>query len=89
MTKKIILGVLLIVIGLPLALILTASACFYIMDKTNRTIVSSDVTRRYLLYVPKAYDRSKATPLVISLHPGAPDNRPRYTHPVAGSAAKS
>lgn len=37
MTKKIILGVLLIVIGLPLALIPTASACFYIMDKTNRT----------------------------------------------------
>lgn len=71
MRKKIILGVLLIVIGLPLALILTASACFYIMDKTNRTIVSSDVTRRYLLYVPKTYDRSKATPLVISLHPGA------------------
>lgn len=33
--KKIILGVLLIVIGLPVALILTAFASFSIMDKTN------------------------------------------------------
>jgi polyhydroxybutyrate depolymerase len=69
--KKIILRVLAIVTGLPLALILTAWVCFFIMDKTNGTIVSSDVTRRYLLYVPKTYDRSKATPLVISIHPAA------------------
>ena len=70
-TKKIIVGVLVIVIGLPVAFILTAWVCFSIMDKTNGTIVSSGVTRRYLLYVPKTYDRSKPTPLVISLHAGA------------------
>ncbi len=58
-TKKIIAGVLVVVIGLPVALILTAFACFSIMDKTNGIIVSSGVTRRYLLYVPKTYDRSK------------------------------
>ena len=69
--KKIIVSVLVIVIGLPLALILTASMCFSIMDKTNGTIVSSGVTRRYLLYVPKTYDQSKRTPLVISIHPAA------------------
>ena len=69
--KKIILGVLTIVIGLLVALILTAFACFSIMDKTNGTIVSSGVTRRYLLYVPKTYDRSKPTPLILSFHPGA------------------
>lgn len=69
--RKIILGVLVIVIGLPVAFILTAYACVSIMDKTNGTIVSSGVTRRYLLYVPKTYDRSKAAPLVISMHPGA------------------
>jgi len=66
--KKIILGVLGIVIGLPVAFILTAFACFSIMDKTNGTIVSLGVTR--LLYVPKSYDRSRPTPLVISMHPG-------------------
>ncbi len=70
-TKKIIVAVLAIAIGLPVAFILTAFACFSIMDKTNGTIVSSGVTRRYLLYVRKTYDRSKPTPLVISMHAGA------------------
>jgi polyhydroxybutyrate depolymerase len=68
---KIIVGVLVIVIGLPVALILTALACCSIMDKTNGGMVSSGVTRRYLLYVPKTYDRSRPAPLVISIHPGA------------------
>lgn len=57
-----------IVIGLPVALILTVVAWVSISDKTNGTIVSSGQTRRYLLYVPKTYDPSKSTPLVISLH---------------------
>jgi polyhydroxybutyrate depolymerase len=70
-TRKIIVGVLTIVIGLPVVFILTAFACFSVMDKTNGTIVSSGVTRRHLLYVPKTYDRSRPTPLVISLHAGA------------------
>lgn len=69
--KKIIIAVLAILIGLPVALILMAFASFSIMDKTNGEIVSSGVTRRYLLYVPKSYERSKPTPLVISLHGGA------------------
>lgn len=68
---KVVVVVLAIVIGLPLALILTALASFSFMDKTNGAIVSSGVTRRYLLYVPKSYDRSKPAPLVISLHPAA------------------
>jgi polyhydroxybutyrate depolymerase len=69
--KKIVLGVLAIIICLLIALILTALACFSIMDKTNGSIAASGVTRRYLLYVPKTYDGSKATPLVISIHPAA------------------
>src|ERR1700740_2032734 len=70
-TKKIIVGVLLIVIGLPVTLIAAALAWSAIADKTNGAILSSGVTRRYLLYVPQTYDRSRATPLVISMHPGA------------------
>jgi polyhydroxybutyrate depolymerase len=70
-SKKIIAGILTIVIGLPVAFVGTVSALGYWMDQTNGTIVSSGVTRRYLLYVPKSYDRSKPTPLVISLHAGA------------------
>jgi polyhydroxybutyrate depolymerase len=68
---KIIVVVLAVVIGLPVAIILAASVCCSIMDKTNGTIVSSGMTRRYLLYVPKTYDRSRPTPLIISLHGGA------------------
>jgi poly(3-hydroxybutyrate) depolymerase len=69
--KKIILGALVIVFGLPVTIILTAFACSYTMDRTNGAIVSSGVTRRYRLYVPKTYDRSRPTPLLISLHGGA------------------
>jgi len=69
--KKIIIGVLLIVIGLPVAFVVTAFTWFSMMGETNGTIVSSGETRKYLLYVPKTYDRSKPTPLVISLHPAA------------------
>jgi polyhydroxybutyrate depolymerase len=69
--KKILFGMLGIFIGLPVLLILTALACFWIFDKTNGTIVSSGMTRRYLLYVPKTYSPSQPTPLVISFHPAA------------------
>ena len=70
-TKRILVAVLVIFIGLPIVLLLTANAAFWMMDKTNGAIVSSGVTRRYILYVPKSYDRSKATPLIISIHPAA------------------
>jgi polyhydroxybutyrate depolymerase len=70
-SKKFVVVALAICIGLPLAIMLTAFACFWFMDKTNGTIVSSGLPRRYLLYVPNSYDRSKPTPLVITLHPAA------------------
>jgi polyhydroxybutyrate depolymerase len=66
--KRIILGILAIVIGLPVAFVATAFTWLSMMGETNGTIVSSGVTRKYLLHVPKTYDRSKPTPLVISLH---------------------
>jgi polyhydroxybutyrate depolymerase len=68
---KIVIGVLLVMVGLPATLVAAILGWGYLSDKTNGSIVSSGVTRRYLLYVPKTYDRSKATPLVISIHPGA------------------
>ncbi|HET9839957.1 MAG TPA: PHB depolymerase family esterase [Candidatus Angelobacter sp.] len=69
--KKIVLRALLIVIGVPALLIAAILAWGYFADTTNGSIVSSGITRRYLLYVPRSYDRTKATPLVISLHPAA------------------
>jgi polyhydroxybutyrate depolymerase len=69
--KKIIIGVLLIVVGIPLACLATLVTWFAMERKTNGTIVSSGEPRNYLLYVPKTYDRSQPTPLLISLHAGA------------------
>jgi polyhydroxybutyrate depolymerase len=70
-TQKILLAGLLMFIGVPLAAVLVASVAFWMLDKANGTIVSSGLTRRYLLYVPPSYDRSQAAPLVISIHPAA------------------
>jgi polyhydroxybutyrate depolymerase len=69
--KKIALWVVGIVIGIPVLLVLVGWTVTAAMDRTNGTIVSSGLTRRYLLYFPKSYDRTKAAPLVISLHPAA------------------
>ena len=69
--KKIILWILAIVIGVPMASVATIVSWILISDKTNGSIVSSGETRRYLLYVPRTYNRSRPTPLVISLHPAA------------------
>lgn len=69
--KKIAAAVILAFVGLPMALGLTVWAWSYLSDQTNGTLISSGNTRRYLLYVPKTYQPSKPTPLVISLHPAA------------------
>jgi poly(3-hydroxybutyrate) depolymerase len=71
-TKKIVVGAVLVIIGLPVVLVLIASASFYALfydlNRTNGTIVSSGQNREYLLYVPRSYDRANPTPLVISMH---------------------
>ena len=76
-TRKIVIGAALVIIGLPVVSVLIVGASFYVLmsfyalNRTNGSIVSSGQKREYLLYVPKSYDRTKATPLVISLHAAA------------------
>ena len=70
-TRKIVIGAVVVVIGLPVVLVLIAGVSFYALNRTNGTIVSSGEKREYLLYVPKSYDRAKPTPLVISMHAAA------------------
>jgi len=74
-TRKIVIGAVMIVIGLPVVAVLTAGvsfyASFYALNRTNGTIVSSGQKREYLLYVSRSYDRTKPTPLVISMHAAA------------------
>lgn len=74
-TRKIVIGALVVVIGLPVVLVLVAVVSFYVsfyaLNRANGTIVSSGQKREYLLYVPRSYDRTKPTPLVISMHAAA------------------
>jgi polyhydroxybutyrate depolymerase len=74
-TRKIVIGAVLVIIGLPVVLVLIAVvsfyASFYALSRANGTIVSSGQKREYLLYVPRSYDRAKPTPLVISMHAAA------------------
>jgi polyhydroxybutyrate depolymerase len=69
--KKVVVGALLVVVGLPVALVLIIVGTVYVLNRNNNTIVSSGGKREYLLHVPKSYDGAKPTPLVISLHAAA------------------
>jgi len=69
--RKMLIGCLLIVVGVPVALIALGVAWMSFLNKTNGAIVSSGVKREYLLYVPLSYDRAKPAPLIISLHGAA------------------
>ncbi|MHC4234796.1 MAG: extracellular catalytic domain type 1 short-chain-length polyhydroxyalkanoate depolymerase [Planctomycetota bacterium] len=69
--RKIILGAVAVVVGLPLAVILVVTVTISVLDRTNGSIVSSGETREYLLHVPDSYDPAKPTPLVVSMHAGA------------------
>lgn len=66
--RRVVIGALLVIVGLPVVLILTVVAWISMLNRTNGSIVSSGEKREYLLYVPASYDRAKPTPLVISLH---------------------
>lgn len=55
-------------IALPAVLALIEAVSFHVRNRNNGAIVSSGRKREYLLYVPPSYDRSRPTPLVISLH---------------------
>ena len=74
-TRKIVIGAVMVLIGLPIVLVLLAFGFFYSVfyfpnrsSATTGTIVSSGEKREYLLYVPKNYDPAKPIPLVINLH---------------------
>lgn len=65
--KGVLIGVL-VLIAVPVALAAIEAVSYYVVNANNGTIVSSGEKREYLLYVPRSYDASKPTPLVISLH---------------------
>ncbi|MFQ5457986.1 MAG: alpha/beta hydrolase family esterase [Myxococcota bacterium] len=67
-SRTMVLGAVLALIGLPVALGMIEAAWFHGQNRSNGTIISSGQEREYLLHVPRSYDSSKPTPLVISMH---------------------
>ena len=68
MNRKTFIVAFLILITLPVALAVTEAVSFYVRNRNNGFIISSGQRRNYILYVPRSYDRTKSTPLVISMH---------------------
>ena len=67
-TRRRVIGAVLGIISLPPGLVLWDAVSFKVENRSNGSFVSGGQTREYLLYVPRSYDRTKPTPLVISLH---------------------
>ena len=61
----------LVLLGLPVALALAEGGSYYLVNRSNGTIVSSGHVREYLLHVPTSYNPAKPSPLVISMHGAA------------------
>lgn len=61
----------LILLCLPVLLVVIEAVSFHILNRSNGFITSSGLEREYLLYVPRSYNRTRPTPLVISMHGGA------------------
>ena len=66
--RRFALGAALTLIALPVAIVPIEAVSFYSANRENGSFVSSGEKREYVLYVPKNYDRSRPTPLVISMH---------------------
>jgi polyhydroxybutyrate depolymerase len=66
--RKKVLASVLILIALPVVFVLVEAVSDSIRNRNNGSLVSSGRKREYLLYVPRSYDRSRPTPLVISMH---------------------
>lgn len=65
---KAVLTTVLTLLGLPMVVAFLGAVSFHVRSRSNGSFVSSGVEREYVLHVPRSYDRTKKTPLVISLH---------------------
>lgn len=63
-----VLGAVLVLASLPAVLAIIDAVAFSVRNRNNGSLVSSGQKREYLLYVPRSYDRTKPTPLVVCLH---------------------
>lgn len=71
MTRRtLVLGVVLLCLSAPAALVLAHAAQHYFATRWSGTVLSGGREREYILHVPPGHDRSKSSALVISLHGG-------------------
>lgn len=61
----------LILLTVPMVVALVEAVSFFRANRSNGSFVSSGEQRDYLVHVPRSYDRTKPTPLVISMHGAA------------------
>jgi polyhydroxybutyrate depolymerase len=64
-------GIVLLLVSLPSLVALVEAVSFHGRNRNTGSLVSGGETREYLLHVPKGYDATTPTALVISLHGGA------------------
>lgn len=69
--RRWVIGAVFALLSLPLLLALGEAVSFHALNRSNGFMLSSGEEREYLLYVPRSVDRTKPTPLVISMHGGA------------------
>ena len=69
--RKRVLTAVTILLALPACFALFEAISSHLSNRNNGFMISSGLKREYLLYVPKSYDRTKPTPLVISMHGAA------------------
>lgn len=70
-SRSMVLVAVLALISLPAALVVLEAVWYHARNRSNGSMVSSGLEREYLLHVPRSYDRTRPTPLVISMHGGA------------------
>ncbi len=66
--SKRILRVIGVILAVPVVLVMALGLGYTLSNRTNGTLISSGVQRKYLLYVPPSYDPATPTPLVITIH---------------------
>jgi len=69
--RRIIIAAVLVCFSLPVVLVMIEAVSYSVRNRSNGSFVSSGQRREYLLYVPRSYDRTRPTPLVISMHGAA------------------
>jgi len=67
-SRRGVIGAVLVLISLPVVVVLIEAVSFSVSNRPNGAFVSSGQQRDYLVYVPRSYDPTRPTPLVISMH---------------------